>query len=150
MAAIERHHWVSTVVGVLDGAFSLTPEEQFLTATIMRQLFDRLEIPGRGRPVEIPAALALEVTGGVFSAQLAADRPVLRPRVRVAGHVAVSLEDWRDMVCRMVFRAYPELSPEERLFTVATVDDLLASLGLPDRAPAFIPADVVSVYGETR
>lgn len=149
-AGIERHHWVSTIVGILDGAFALTDEEQFLTAAIVRGLLDRLDIPGRGQAAELPVAVTLEATGGVFSSQLAAGRPVLRTRSRVATHVNVALEDWRDMVCRMIFRAYPNLAPEERFFAVTTIDEMLMSLGLPDRAPAFIPADVVSVYSEAR
>lgn len=147
----QRHHWINTLVGVIDGAFHLSDEELLLTATIFGDLLNRVNIPGRGDPDEIPAALALEVSAGVYSSGLAPRRPQLsRSRQPHPNAVAVRLEDWRDALSRMLFRAYPGLRPEERLFTVKILDELLLALGLPHRQPCHLPEDVVSVYGETR
>jgi hypothetical protein len=147
----QRHHWVNTLVGVLDGAFHLSEEEVLLTASIFGDLLDRIDVPGRGEPDEVPAALALEVSASLYSSGLAPQRPELpSTRAMAANTVAVRLEDWRDALSRMIFRAYPDLRPEERLFTVKVLDELLLALGLPTRLPCHLPEDVISVYGEAR
>lgn len=146
----RRHHWVNTLVGVLDASFALTVEEQFYATVAVTRLLDTLDIPGRGEPLELPAALAAETSAGVFGAAMAFDRPMVAAAALRPGMVTVDLADWRDALCRMLFRAYPDLRPEERLYAVKAFDEVLVALGLPNRAPVFIPEDVVSAYGEAR
>lgn len=147
-----RHHWVNALVGVLDGAFYLTQEEQYFAAASLTRMFDTIGLAGLGDPQEVPAALVLEKEGGFYSQQMASGRngPLRPVRASAAGDIGVPLEDWRDALCRMLFRAYPDLAPAARLYVTATFDELLAALGLPDRASSHLPSDVVSAYREAR
>lgn len=145
LTPVERHHWVNTVVGFIDSVWNLTPEELAPTIRIVRALLERLDIPGRGEPVDIPAPLALEVDGGFYATQLNAvyDSGVLRP-VRKIGprDIQYPIEVWCASLTRLFTGAYPDLDPIERVYLTKGFLDLLTSLGIPERAPVYIPEDV--------
>lgn len=149
LTRVERHHWLNTFVGILDAAFHLTEIEQAQLIAIFRDLLVAVRVPERGTPEEIPAALALEVTSGFFTVSLAGPRDsgVVRP-VRPAGpsDVVVSLEAWRGALVGMLTVAYPGMLPAERLLVDRVFTDVLAGIGVPQRAAEFLPGDVVRAY----
>lgn len=147
-APVERHHWLNTIVGLLDVAFHLSDEEQFYTSDIVARLLDSLHIPERESSGELPPALALEVASGFYTMQLNSHRDsgVVRPiRAVAAGDVPVSLETWREAVLTMITTAYV-LNPLERLVATKVLTDLLAAIGVPERHAAFFPDSVVRAY----
>jgi hypothetical protein len=145
----QRHHWLNTIVGILDAAFHLSEEEQFQVITVVRQVLEALRIPERGAAHSLPAPVALEIASAYYTVQLshARNSGAVRPvRQAQAGDMVVSAEAWRDAIVGMISSAYPDLAPEERLFTAKVVADLLAALGVPYRAAAFFPDAVVRAY----
>ncbi len=140
---------MNTFLGILDSAFHLTEVEQVQLITIFRDLFAALDIPGRGEPAEIPAALALELSSSFFTVTLAGprdngfERPV---RPAAPGDMVVSVEAWRDALAGMVLVAYPDLPPTEKLFLNKVLSDVLVGIGVPNRAAEFLPDDVVRAY----
>jgi hypothetical protein len=54
MTTPERYHWINVMVGVLDGAFHLTDNEQFRVIEIVSKLLERLHIPERSVPATRP------------------------------------------------------------------------------------------------
>lgn len=145
----QRHHWINTFVGLLDGAFHLTEAEQLEVIAILKQLLVALQIPERGTAESLPAPVALEISSGFYTIQLTHSRNAgyIRPvRAVAVTDTTVSAESWRDAFCGMLFTAYPQLSPAERLLLAKTFSDLLAALGVPARAAAFLPEAVVRAY----
>lgn len=146
---IERHTWINTIVGVLDTAFSLSEEELYLTTVIVRRLLEGLRIPERGEPHTIPAAVAQEALAGVFSTLLNSPRGVglvREPRPIEEGDTVVTLEAWRQAVLGLITSAYPDLQPLEIVWATTTIDELLLGLGIPARAAAFFPDEVVRAH----
>ena len=150
MRNAQRHHWLNTIVGILDSAFHLSDVEQFETIALVRQLLTGLRIPERSVPSSLPAPIALEVESGFYTIQLAhtRDSGVVRPvrAVTSASEIVVSAEAWRDALVGLVVTAYPDLEPMERLLLTKVFGDLLAALGVPQRAAAFFPEAVVRAY----
>jgi hypothetical protein len=148
----QRHHWVNTLTGVIDSAFSLSGEEQYFVASIIGRLLDQLNVPDRGAPTALPAAVSLEVHAGFYTTQLDArsDGSGRGPRRSAPGEVCVAVEDWRDALVGLLCTAYPELAPTERLLLTKHFDDLLVALGLPDRGATHLPSDVVNAYRDAR
>jgi hypothetical protein len=145
----QRHDWLNAIVGTLDVAFHLTGDEQYLVSSIVAQLLDGLNIPDRGRPGTLPAAVAAEVSAGVYSQQLATPRDHAMTRaVRAAqGHdIVVSLETWREALLGMLLTAYPEIAGMERLLAMKILTELLAGIGVPNRAAAAFPDDLIRLY----
>jgi hypothetical protein len=145
----ELHHWVNTIVGMLDASFRLSDDEQFYVLDIVTRLLDTLEVPYRDDPAELPASVAHEVTSGMFSAQLAGVREaeLLRPtRTAVEHDIVVSVAAWRTALLSMLLTAYPDLAPFERITAAKVFDDLLVALGAPDRVARYFPAEVVAAY----
>lgn len=146
---VERHHWLNTFIGILDAAFHLTEIEQAQMIAIFRDLLVAVRVPERGAPTELPAALALEVTSNFFTISLAGPRDsgVSRPvRSVTQGDVVVSLEAWRAALVGMLTVAYPGMLPAERLLVDRVFTDVLAGIGVPQRAAEFLPGDVVRTY----
>jgi hypothetical protein len=142
---VERYHWVNTFVGILDSAFHLREEEQYAAARIVGQLLDWLDIPGRGQPAVLPLPLLVEVTKGFYTLGLNSYRQsdLGRPiRAVVDTDQVVPLETWRQSLQRLLTTAY-ELNAEELLMIDIALNRLLSSLGVPERAPDFLPEDVV-------
>lgn len=145
MKVIERHHWVNTVVGVIDSAWHLTPEEQLQCIRIVGSILDVLAIPDRGPARQIPAALALEVDGGFYAAQIHSphdsghDRPV---RHRDEATVEMPFEAWRVGLVELFTSAYPDLDLAETVWLSRKIGEVLAAIGVSDRAPVFVPEDV--------
>lgn len=149
----ERHHWINTIVGILDTAFHLSDEEQYFTVEILRRMLGALEIPGRSQPNRLPAAVALEVTSDFYNRQLHGTRRAgVRHPVRAAtgNDLVASVESWRQALMNLLISAYPDLDPVERMLIAKVFNDLLVALGLPDRAASFFPEDVVRAYQEYR
>lgn len=145
----QRHHWLNTIVGTLDAAFYLTDEEQFVTIDIVRRLLEALNIPDRSTPSRLPAAVALEAASGFYTNGLYGPRESgLERPVRPAngGDIVVSVETWCQALMSMILSAYPDLEPLERVIATKVFSDLLAGIGLPHRAAAFFPDDVVRAY----
>lgn len=146
----ERHHWLNTLVGILDSAFHLTDEEQFFTIDITAKLLDSLDIPDRSRPAELPPAVALEVSSGFYTVRLSSphDAPILVRPIRAANgtDTIVSVEAWVQALVGMVQVAYPDLDPLERLAASKIFSDLLTAIGVPIRVATFFPEDVVRAY----
>jgi hypothetical protein len=149
MRAAQRHDWLNAIVGTLDIAFHLTEDEQYLVANIINQLLDGLNIPDRGAPKALPPSVALEISAGVYSDQLAVARDHgLTRTVRAAQgrDIVVSLETWREALMGMLLTAYPEIAGVQRTLAMKVVGDLLAGIGVPTRAAAAYPDDVIRMY----
>lgn len=144
-----RHHWLNTVVGLLDGAFFLTDEEAFAVTDIVRKVLANLRIPERGTPAVLPTPLAQEAAAGYYALALAAPREsgvVRTPRPATSNDVVVSVESWREAIVGMFTTAYPDLSADERVMLTKVFHDLLIAIGAPQRAAAFVPDVVVDAY----
>jgi len=144
-----RHHWLNTLVGIIDAAFSLTDEELFFCQDIIRRLLEALQIPDRGEPEHLPATIAHEAESGAFAVQLYGSREVglVRiPRLVRRGDTVVTLEAWRTALLGLIVTAYPQLNPLEELAACKVLDDLLIALGVPDRVATFVPEDVVRAH----
>jgi hypothetical protein len=145
----QRHDWLNAIVGTLDVAFHLTQDEQFLVSSIVAQLLDGLNIPDRGRPHSLPAAVASEVSAGVYSQQLATPRDHAVTRaVRAAQRhdIVVSLETWREALLGMLLSAHPDITGMERILAMKILTDLLAGIGVPNRAAAAFPDELIRLY----
>lgn len=141
--------WTTVYVGTLDAAFSLTEEELFGVATIVRKLLDRLHVEGRADPETLPMPVAHELTGMVYATALGRRLGIgsaVRPTTDEDCYA--SPEAWREALTRMLTTAYPELSPSERLFISKVFADLLRSLGVPQRAASCHPQMVIDAYLE--
>ena len=146
MPEVEQHHWLNTIVGLLDQAFFLTDDEQVHVIRIVSSLLDELSIPERGPVAQLPPPLALELEDGLYTAQMSGPRSsglVRKARTVHNGDIVLPLETWRESFMSMVDVAYPDLDPTERLIASKTLTELLAAIGLPDRAALFFPEDVV-------
>lgn len=144
----ERHHWINTIVGLLDQAFNLTDDEQVFAIGFVDKLLDMLQVPDRGDPAALPIPVVLEVSAQVYTTQLSSTREldVVRPvRAVQPGDVQVSTETWVEALLSLIMSAYPDLSPTERLLTAKSFRDLLDAIGVPDRAATFLPDDVVRI-----
>lgn len=149
MRRVERHHWLNTIVGILDSAFYLSDVEQVQVIAVVRDLLGALRIPERGSPEELPAPLALELYSSYYTVTLSGPRDSGATRtVRRINDtdLVVSLEAWRDAISGLFIAAHPELAPFERLTLAKVLSDLLSALGIPERAAAFFPHEVVSAY----
>lgn len=141
----DRDQWVHTFMGIIDSAFELTDEEQLVTADTLRSLFSALRIPDRGSPREVPMPLLLEITSRFYTTYLRntakeTDRP--QPRAAGPGELLAPIEAWRSALANIIFLAYPDLSPEERLATDKILTDLLGALGVSRRRANFLPVDI--------
>lgn len=138
------HHWVATIVGVLDSAFNLTTSEQYEVTRIVNKLLQTLNIPDRGAPITIPMQVVQEMHAGIYSDSLAAeDRPRNIRRV-TQGDCVAPLEAWRNAFETMITSAYPDLEPTDRILLVKILNDLLAAIGVPNRAAVFFPDSVLA------
>lgn len=139
-----RHHWVNTLVGLLDGAFYLSPEEQYAVTGILSKLLGALRVPGRAAPTQLPMPVIQELHAGYYStgldAALLSARPV-RPVTPL--DCVTSAEAWRCALETMVIDTYPDLSADERMLLAKVLSDVLAALGVPNRAPAYLPDAVL-------
>jgi hypothetical protein len=147
-AVPERHHWINTIVGILDQAFHLTDDEQVFAFGYVNQVLELLHIPDRSDPATLPVPLALEVSAGVYTTQLATARESDMVRIVRAvrnGDVVVSTEAWVESLMGLIMAAYPDMEPAQRFTAARYFRDLLDALGVPDRAAGFLPDDVVRI-----
>lgn len=145
---MQRHTWLNTIVGILDSSFYLTDEELFFTSDIVRRLLEALNIPERGRPSELPVAVALEASTHLYSMQISGGRQLGagRPgRVTNSHDTVVTLEAWRQALMTLITTSY-DLDGLETLAVTKVLDDLLVALGVPGRAAAYMPDDVVRAH----
>jgi hypothetical protein len=145
----RRHDWLNTYLGVLDAAFHLTEEEQFQVLVILRRLLKALQVPQRGVPVELPPAVVLELTSRFYTVGRSKPSDVgLQRRVRAIskGDLVASVEAWRDALLHMLITAYPDMDAAERLTAAKVFEDVLTALGVPNRAAAYLPDDVIRAH----
>jgi hypothetical protein len=145
-AVPERHHWLNVIVGVLDQAFHLNEAEQVFVIAAVGDVLDHLRIPDRSDPQTLPPPIAVEIACGLYAAQLAGPRSsgVVRPvRLTGAHDMVVSVETWRESLVSLLTTAHPDLSSVERLVAAKAFVEILSAIGVPDRAAAFFPDDVV-------
>lgn len=148
-APAARHHWLNTIVGMLDSAFYLSDEEQFAVAGLVRQLLAKLAIPERGAPLNLPPSVAQEAAVGYYSLMLAGPREsgvVRTVRAATQRDVVVSVETWREAFVGMFTVAYPDLTADEHVFLTKVFHDLLTVIGAPHRAAAYLPDAVMAAY----
>lgn len=146
----ERHHWLNTILGLLDSTFSLTPMEEPPTIRAIQNLLSELNIPDRADAPSLPAAVALEVTSSHFTIQFSSPRraDLMRPPRRTSpSDIPVSLETWRQGFVSLITSAY-DLSAMELLLTATVFNDILTELGVPNRAASYYPEEVLRAYQE--
>jgi hypothetical protein len=146
---IERHHWVNTYLGILDSVFFLSEEEQYHTIKILTSLLEAIKVPERGFPVLIPASVAVEAKSSFYSISLDARQKsafVRHPRLIEGDDIMVSIDAWRDSLLNMLVTAYPDFQTEEKILAAKVFTELLVALGLPNRAAAYFPDDVVRAW----
>ena len=145
---LERHHWLNTIVGVLDAAFHLTDEEQYAVSNIVHKLLSQLRIPERGAPRDVPVPVAQELHSGLYSLQLESRRSTHAGGVRPVNEYdcVASIEAWRSALVGMIGSSYPDLALEERLLLTKVMTDLLAAIGVPNRAAAHFPPAVIDAH----
>lgn len=146
-----RHHWLNTIVGILDSAFFLTDEERFAVSQLMQQVLATLRIPERAVPVVMPVPVSQEASSGYYSLGLAGPREsglVRNVRPATEDDFVVSIETWREALVGLFRTAYPDLSGDETLMLTKVFDDTLVAIGVPHRAAAFMPGVVQDSYRE--
>lgn len=146
MVKIERYHWINMYLGILDGVFSLTEEEQHDIIKEIKLLLDRLNIPNRSNPIEIPATLALEVRAGFYTNLLNKNIKNNNLEINDKDLFSVSLEAWRDPFINWLFLAYPDLDSQERIITAKSFEKVLKMLNIPKRVPYYLPDDVIKAH----
>lgn len=148
----EAYHWVNVFVGLLDSVFHLAEEEQFMASSILSRLLAEIRVGSRPVPERLPAALALEIDAGFYTIAMsrprenATDRPV---RQAGADDPVVSVEAWSQAFVDMLVVAYPDLTPMERILSTKVFADVLTAIGVPRRAAAHTPDDVLRAYLST-
>jgi hypothetical protein len=143
----ERYHWINVMVGVLDGAFHLTDDEQFRVTEIVAKLLERLRIPERSVPDTLPIPVVQEMHSGLYSIGVESPRSShLQREIRpvTANDDVVSVDAWRHALEAMVLTAYPDLGGEERLLLSKVTTDLLGAIGVPNRAASHFPPAVMT------
>ena len=145
---VERHHWLTTYVGILDGAFFLSEEEMYAVSDIVRKLLLLLDVPDRSEPTHLPLPVVQEVSAQYYTVALESrDYGVTRTVRPVTDEdCAVSLEAWREALVGLLTTAYPDLTVEETLLVTKVFTDLLANIGVPHRAAAFHPHLVINAH----
>jgi hypothetical protein len=146
---IERHTWLNTILGMLDNSFSLQEEELYQVTTAVRSMLEALGIPERGEPEVVSSALLLEAEGSTWSQVLHGPRNAgvpSYPRAVNGRDTTVTLEAWRQALLSMITSAYPSLDNDEILLAASTFDDILLSLGVPERVAYYIPNEVVRAH----
>ena len=146
---VKRHHWLNTYLGIIDSAFLLTDEEQFHIIQIINKLLKGLDIPNRGGCLCLPSAVALEVESAFYTILLQGNKNRSEQqgaRSVASSDLVVSLDTWRDALTSLIFNSYDNLTPEEKLFAAKTFGDLLAALGVPERAAAYFPDTVLRAW----
>lgn len=147
MEQVGRHTWVNTFVGILDVAFALSEEERYHTQDTITRLLEALRIPERGIPAQLPAAVALEASSGMFSRQLYEPRDAGVVRYPHASNTSpVTLEAWRQALLNLFRDAYPDMHGAEVVVATSVLNDLLMALGLPMRSASYLPEEVVRAH----
>lgn len=148
--AVTREHWLNTLVGILDSSFYLTYEEQFACTRILSTLLEKLNIPERGNPKYLPMPVVQEAYAHFYSTALESSLSGLPRPARPAGDddCVTSLEAWRSALESMFTQAYPDLDGRERMLLAKVLHDLLAAIGIPDRAASHFPDSVIRAHRE--
>ena len=134
---------------MLDNSFSLQEEELYMVTSAVRELLGSLNIPERGEPDVISAPLLLEAEGGAWSQALHGPRDAgvpSYPRAAEKRDQKVTLEAWRQALLSIVTSAYPDLDDSEIMLAASTFDEILLSLGVPERVAYYIPNEVVRAH----
>lgn len=149
MRKVKRHHWLNTIVGILDSAFNLSPMEQIGTLDVVNKILKKVNIPDRSLPSNLPAPVSFEAESGIFSAQLSNARNISKSYEShpvTGSDMVISAEAWRDALVGLIITSYPDLTADEKLFLNIGFTDLLDSLGIPERKAYFFPQTVITAY----
>ena len=117
--------------------------------TAVRRMLEALGIPERGEPDVISSALLLEAEGSTWSQVLHGPRDAgvsSYPRAANGKDITVTLEASRQALLSMLTSAYPDLDNDEVMLAASTFDDVLLSLGVPERVAYYIPNEVVRAH----
>lgn len=146
----QRYHWLNTLVGILDTCFHLTEEELLGVTEVVGKLLDVVRVPSRGTPVALPMQLVQEMQTGVYSQQIAVRDSSGRGPGRAATRAdcVASVEAWAHSLESLLLVAHPDLSYEEKLLSIKVLTDLIAALGVPDRAAYSLPESVIHAAHE--
>jgi hypothetical protein len=146
----SKGHWLNTIVGVLDSSFYLTLEEQYTCTKIVSTLLDRLNIPARGKPTVLPMPIVQEVYANYYSLALETSSTGMTRNIRrvTENDCVTSLEAWRIALESMFIQAYPDLDSYERTLLAKILHDLLAAIGVPQRAASHFPDAVLRAHRE--
>lgn len=134
---------------MLDNSFSLQEEELYQIAISLRGMLEALSIPDRGEPAVVSAPLLLEHEGGAWAQALHGPRDAgvpSYPRAASGRDTTVTLEAWRQALLSMITSAYPDLDDSEIMLAASTLDEVLLSLGVPERVAYYIPNEVVRAH----
>lgn len=147
---VTRDHWLNTVVGLLDSSFYLSMEEQYAAAHIVSALLSKLAIPERGEPAVLPMPVVQEVYANYYSTALETSLSGVSRVVRPTSDsdCVTSLEAWRSGLESMFISAYPNLTAAERMLLAKVINDLLAAIGVPNRAASHFPDMVLRAHRE--
>lgn len=149
----QLHHWLNTIAGQIDAAYSLTQEELYATTKILNDLLGRLDLGSRPAPQVLPTALIAEMNSRYWAVQLhSSDRVGRRAtsaRLLSDGDTVISIDAWRNALVSQLTSAYPTLNPIERVIITKTFDSLLDALGVQYRAPKYIPEAAVIHHIDT-
>lgn len=149
MEKVKRHHWLNTIVGIIDSAFHLSPMEQMGTLDIVNKILKATRIPERSLALTLPAPLSFEISSGIFSTQLATARNLnqnYNSEPVSNGDMVISAEAWRDALAGLLFTSYADLTSDEKLYINVAFTNLLESLGIPERRAYFFPQTVITAY----
>jgi hypothetical protein len=143
----KLENWLSTFVGMLDSAFSLTDDEVFEVRRITARLLSALNVENRGQAHAVPLVLRQEMLSGHYSDSM--DR-LTPPAVRPVGanDCVASVAAWTTALEYMLASAYPDFSGDEMLLMRKVLTDLLTAIGVPDRAASFFPEAVMAAHRE--
>lgn len=149
MQRVKRHHWLNTIVGIIDSAFRLSPMEQMGTLDVVNKILKATRIPDRAVAQTLPAPLSFEIASGIFSNQLATARNLNQNYDSIpvgSGDMVISAEAWRDALVGLILTSYPDLTADEKLYINVGFTNLLESLGIPQRRAYFFPQTVITAY----
>jgi hypothetical protein len=148
----QLHHWLNTLAGQIDAAFSLTQEELYAVTKILSGMLENLDLEGRDDPAVIPTPLLAEMNSRYWAIQLhSVDRlssHASAPRSRRDEDTVVSLDAWRNALVDQLLTAYPCISPIERVITYKTMDSLLDAIGVQFRSPKYIPESMIAHHND--
>lgn len=147
---VERTHWRNTIVGILDAAFLFDAGEHMACDRVVGDLLRILRIPERAPSGSVPLEVMQEAENRTYSLQMYErhHQGSAVARATTAQDCVTSPDSWRASLMTLITSAYPDLSAEERLLAATCFQDLLAQIGVPQRAATYFPPGVLAAHNE--